>query len=57
MMQLFTRPLRVYITLGALALWGIVSGLQLPYLFVSDQQPNHRHGGYSCWHFISHPVL
>ncbi len=30
MISLFTRPLRVYIILGALALCGIFSGLQLP---------------------------
>ncbi len=39
MIQLFTRPLRVYVTLGALALWGILSGLQLPIsLFPSSSQ-------------------
>ncbi|MGZ5279137.1 MAG: efflux RND transporter permease subunit, partial [Pseudobdellovibrionaceae bacterium] len=39
MMQLFTRPLRVYVTLGALALWGILSGLQLPIsLFPTSSQ-------------------
>jgi hydrophobic/amphiphilic exporter-1 (mainly G- bacteria), HAE1 family len=39
MISLFTRPLRVYITLGALALWGILSGLQLPIsLFPTSSQ-------------------
>lgn len=30
MLELYTKPLRVYILLGALALWGLLSGLQLP---------------------------
>jgi HAE1 family hydrophobic/amphiphilic exporter-1 len=39
MIQLFTRPLRVYVTLGALALWGVLSGLQLPIsLFPTSSQ-------------------
>lgn len=36
---LYTRPLRVYVILGALALWGIISGLQLPIsLFPNSSQ-------------------
>lgn len=39
MIQLYTRPLRVYIILGALALWGILSGFQLPIsLFPNSSQ-------------------
>lgn len=39
MSHLYTRPLRVYIILGALALWGIVSGFQLPIsLFPNSSQ-------------------
>lgn len=30
MNQLYTKPLRVYIVLGALGLWGIISGFKLP---------------------------
>lgn len=29
-LKIYTKPLRVYIILGALAIWGIVSGLKLP---------------------------
>jgi hydrophobic/amphiphilic exporter-1 (mainly G- bacteria), HAE1 family len=37
--SLYTKPLRVYIILGALALWGIFSGLQLPIsLFPNSSQ-------------------
>lgn len=36
---LYTTPMRVYITLGAFALWGILSGLQLPVsLFPNSSQ-------------------
>ncbi|MBC7372192.1 MAG: efflux RND transporter permease subunit [Bdellovibrionaceae bacterium] len=39
MIGIYTRPLRVYIALGALALWGILSGLQLPIsLFPTSSQ-------------------
>lgn len=39
MSHLYTRPLRVYVILGALALWGIFSGLQLPIsLFPNSSQ-------------------
>jgi HAE1 family hydrophobic/amphiphilic exporter-1 len=39
MINLFTRPLRVYIILGALALWGVLSGIQLPIsLFPNSSQ-------------------
>lgn len=39
MLDLYTRPLRVYIILGALALWGIISGVQLPVsLFPNSSQ-------------------
>ncbi|MFZ4402505.1 MAG: efflux RND transporter permease subunit [Pseudobdellovibrionaceae bacterium] len=39
MSSLYTRPLRVYIILGALGLWGIFSGLQLPIsLFPNSSQ-------------------
>ena len=30
MLSLYTKPLRVYILLAAMALWGLLSGLQLP---------------------------
>lgn len=41
MSQLYSRPLRVYIILGALALWGVFSGLQLPIsLFPNSSQIN-----------------
>jgi len=30
MSSLYTKPLRIYVILGALALWGIISGLSLP---------------------------
>jgi HAE1 family hydrophobic/amphiphilic exporter-1 len=41
MIQLITRPLRVYIILGALAIWGILSGFQLPVsLFPNSSQVN-----------------
>lgn len=39
MNHLYTRPLRVYIILGALGLWGIISGFQLPIsLFPNSSQ-------------------
>lgn len=39
MIHLYTRPLRVYIILGALALWGVISGFQLPIsLFPNSSQ-------------------
>lgn len=39
MLDLYTRPLRVYILLGSLALWGIISGIQLPIsLFPNSSQ-------------------
>lgn len=39
MSHMYTRPLRVYIILGALALWGVFSGLQLPIsLFPNSSQ-------------------
>lgn len=39
MSHLYTRPLRVYVILGALALWGIFSGFQLPIsLFPNSSQ-------------------
>jgi HAE1 family hydrophobic/amphiphilic exporter-1 len=39
MSNLYSKPLRVYIILGALALWGIISGLQLPIsLFPNSSQ-------------------
>lgn len=39
MNQLYTRPLRVYIILGALGLWGIFSGFNLPIsLFPNSSQ-------------------
>ncbi|MGZ3770920.1 MAG: efflux RND transporter permease subunit [Bdellovibrio sp.] len=39
MNHLYTKPLRVYVILGALALWGILSGLQLPIsLFPNSSQ-------------------
>lgn len=39
MSNLYSKPLRVYIILGALAIWGIVSGLQLPIsLFPNSSQ-------------------
>lgn len=39
MNHIYTRPLRVYIILGALALWGVLSGLQLPVsLFPNSSQ-------------------
>lgn len=39
MNHLYTRPLRVYIILGALGIWGIISGLQLPIsLFPNSSQ-------------------
>lgn len=39
MSNLYTRPLRVYVILGALALWGILSGMQLPIsLFPNSSQ-------------------
>ncbi len=39
MMDLYTRPVRIYILLGALALWGVFSGLQLPIsLFPNSSQ-------------------
>ncbi len=39
MSHLYTRPLRVYVILGALALWGILSGMQLPIsLFPNSSQ-------------------
>ncbi|MBC7714673.1 MAG: efflux RND transporter permease subunit [Rhizobacter sp.] len=37
--NLYSKPLRVYIILGALAVWGIISGLQLPIsLFPNSSQ-------------------
>lgn len=40
MLNLYTKPLRVYILLGALALWGILSGFNLPIsLFPMSSQP------------------
>ncbi len=37
--SLYSRPLRVYIILGALAIWGIISGFQLPIsLFPNSSQ-------------------
>jgi HAE1 family hydrophobic/amphiphilic exporter-1 len=39
MKQLYTKPLRVYIILGALGLWGILSGIKLPIsLFPNSSQ-------------------
>lgn len=39
MSNLYSKPLRVYIILGALAIWGIVSGMQLPIsLFPNSSQ-------------------
>lgn len=39
MSNLYSKPLRVYIILGALAIWGIISGLQLPIsLFPNSSQ-------------------
>lgn len=39
MNHLYTKPLRVYVILGALALWGVFSGLQLPIsLFPNSSQ-------------------
>lgn len=39
MSNLYSRPLRIYIILGALAVWGIISGLKLPIsLFPNSSQ-------------------
>lgn len=39
MSNLYSKPLRVYIILGALAIWGIISGLRLPIsLFPNSSQ-------------------
>ena len=39
MQNLYSKPLRVYIILGALAIWGILSGMQLPIsLFPNSSQ-------------------
>lgn len=39
MSSLYTKPLRVYILLAALAIWGVISGLQLPIsLFPNSNQ-------------------
>jgi len=39
MIHLYMRPLRVYVILGALALWGVLSGFQLPVsLFPTSSQ-------------------
>jgi HAE1 family hydrophobic/amphiphilic exporter-1 len=41
MNNLYSKPLRIYIILGALAIWGIISGLQLPIsLFPNSSQIN-----------------
>src|SRR4051794_11528958 len=40
MSKLYQSPLRVYLALGALALWGIISGTQLPVsLFPNSSKP------------------
>ncbi len=40
MQGLYSRPLRVYLLLGALAIWGIISGLNLSIsLFPMSNQP------------------
>ena len=40
MSRLYQSPLRVYLALGALALWGIIAGFQLPVsLFPNSSKP------------------
>lgn len=57
MLELYSKPLRVYILLGALALWGLVSGLQLPIsLFPMSNQVqigvNVPYGSFSSTQFL-----
>jgi len=57
MQGLYSRPLRVYLLLGALALWGIVSGLNLSIsLFPMSNQPKVAvqisYGSYSSQQFF-----
>jgi hydrophobic/amphiphilic exporter-1 (mainly G- bacteria), HAE1 family len=57
MNSLYSRPLRVYILLGALAIWGIVSGLNLSVsLFPMSTQPTVSvevsYGSYSSQQFF-----
>lgn len=57
MQGLYSRPLRVYLLLGALAVWGIVSGLNLSIsLFPMSNQPTVQvsvnYGSYSAQQFF-----
>ena len=57
MQGIYSRPLRVYLLLGALALWGIISGLGLSIsLFPMSNQPtvsvHVSYGSYSSQQFF-----
>jgi len=58
MTRLYQSPLRVYLALGALALWGIISGFQLPVsLFPNSSKPmvavNLNYGEMSASEFLN----
>lgn len=57
MQGLYSRPLRVYLLLGALAVWGVISGLNLSIsLFPMGNQPKVGvevgYGSYSSQQFF-----